>query len=193
MTSLAPTTARSSRSAAISCAAWQCRVSSTCRQRAARTTHLKKLAKTRGGGSKPERRQWDEVCDNREEGKHDDRPQHAAPSASGVHPLPQHHRGGGSGRQSRPCDPRQLRCPQASQGAPMAQSARALHLPLYACILLVAERRGRLLRKAHQAAIEAWRVRVGRRLASRHNRFAVEHKPKRPFRWTADPDKIIAA
>jgi transposase len=36
------------------------------------------------------------------------RPQHAAPSASGVHPLSQCHRGGGSSRQNRACDPRQL-------------------------------------------------------------------------------------
>ena len=41
---------------------------------------------------------------------------HAAPPPPGVHPLPQRHRGRYPGRQGRPCDPRQLRRPQACQG-----------------------------------------------------------------------------
>ena len=43
--------------------------------------------------------------------RHRHRPQHAAPPASGVHPLPQHHRSRGSGRKSHSRHPRQLRGP----------------------------------------------------------------------------------
>ena len=42
---------------------------------------------------------------------------HAAPPPSGVYPLPERHRGQGSGRQDDPRHPRQLRRPQASEGA----------------------------------------------------------------------------
>ena len=43
------------------------------------------------------------------------RPLHAAPPASGIHPVPQYHRARRSPRQDHPCDPRQLRHPQASK------------------------------------------------------------------------------
>ena len=46
------------------------------------------------------------------------RPQHAAPPAPGVHPLPQCHRGAGTGPKVDPRHRRQLRNPQASEGAP---------------------------------------------------------------------------
>jgi len=84
------------------------------------------------------------------------------------YPLPQSDRGRSAGRQSRACDPRQLRRPQASQCATMAQSTRALHIPLHANVVFMAQRRRRLLRKTHQAAIEARCLRLGRRSAGRH-------------------------
>ena len=76
----------------------------------------------------------------------------------------------------------------------MARPARALHLPLHADIMFMAERLGRLLRKAYKAALEARRLRLGRRPASRHQPLVAEHKTEpRFFTWTADPDEIIAA
>src|SRR3954451_18261381 len=62
----------------------------------------------------------------------------------------------------------------------MARPARALHLPLHADIMFMAERRGRLLRKAHKAAPEARRLRLGRRPASRHQplRRRTQHPTK---------------
>ena len=47
-----------------------------------------------------------------------------------------------------PCDPRQLRRPQASQGPRVAYVPSALFLPLHPNILLLAQRRRRFLRKA---------------------------------------------
>src|ERR1700756_3494342 len=42
------------------------------------------------------------------------------------------------------------RRPQASQGGSMARPARTLHLPLHADLLLLAQRRRRLLRQTHK-------------------------------------------
>src|ERR1700736_3905868 len=95
------------------------------------------------------------VCCPQRARRNRDRTQYAAPSSSGVYPLPQCDRGRSAGRQSRACDPRQLRRPQASQCASMAQSTRALHIPLHANVVFVAQRRRRLLRKTPPAAIEA--------------------------------------
>ena len=63
--------------------------------------------------------------------RHGARPLHAAPPASGVHPLPQRHRGRGPGRQGRPRHPRQLRQPQAPQGPRLARPPSALRVPLH--------------------------------------------------------------
>src|SRR6267154_3487111 len=52
-------------------------------------------------------------------GRQGHRSQHATASASGVHPLPQRGRGGGSCEQGGSCDPRQLRSAQASKGPPV--------------------------------------------------------------------------
>ena len=59
---------------------------------------------------------------------------------------------------------------------------------------LVAQRRRGLLRQAHQAAPEARRLPIARRPAGRHQPLPRrdQHDPK-PFVWTADPDRIIAA
>ena len=51
---------------------------------------------------------------------------------------------------------------------PMARAASALDFPLHADLLLVAQRRRRLLRHAHQAQTEARRIPIGRRPAGRH-------------------------
>jgi hypothetical protein len=48
--------------------------------------------------------------------------EHAAPPASGVHPLPQRPRARHPRRQGRPRDPRQLRRPQARQGPRLART-----------------------------------------------------------------------
>ncbi len=63
--------------------------------------------------------------------RHCHRPQHAAPPPSGVHPLPQYHRGASSGGKGDPCHRRQLRHPQTPEGAPMAGPSSALDLPLH--------------------------------------------------------------
>jgi hypothetical protein len=57
---------------------------------------------------------------------------------------------------------RQLRNPQAPEGAPMVGSASPLDLPLHAYISILAQRRRELLRQAHKAAIETWHLPVGR-------------------------------
>ncbi len=101
----------------------------------------------------------------------------------------------GPGRQARPRHPRQLRRPQAPEGARLARPPSALHLPLHADLVLLAQRRRRLLRQAHQAPAEARRLPLHRRSSGRHQplrRASTTLKPK-PFVWTADPDKIIAA
>src|SRR5512132_181735 len=61
-----------------------------------------------------------------------DRPLHGAPSAPGVHPLPERDRARGAGRQGHPRDPRQLCGSQASQSARLARPPPALDLPLHA-------------------------------------------------------------
>src|SRR3984885_7592774 len=62
---------------------------------------------------------------------HRHRPQHAAPSPPGVHPLPQYDRGAGPCGKSDPRHRRQLCDPQASKGAPMACTASPLGVPLH--------------------------------------------------------------
>ena len=50
----------------------------------------------------------------------------------------------------------------------MAGAASSLGVPLHAHIGVLAQRRRRLLRHAHEAAIKTRRLRIGRRFASRH-------------------------
>src|SRR5271155_878822 len=82
-------------------------------------------------------------------------PLHAAPSSPRVYPLPQRHRGAGAGQKDRARGPRQLRRPQASESAAMARPTPALHLPLHADLLLVAQRRRGLLRQTRETATKA--------------------------------------
>jgi transposase len=88
--------------------------------------------------------------------------------APGIHPIPQHSRSAGAGRKAGPCHRRQLCHPQTSQGSPVAAPASPLDLPLYPDLGLLAQRRRGLLRQAHQAPLEARRLRVGGRFAGRH-------------------------
>ena len=75
----------------------------------------------------------------------------------------------------------------------MAPLTPALHLPLHADLVLVAQRRRGVLRQTCQAATKPRRLRCVVDLQATINRFVAEtnHDPK-PFTWTADPDKIIA-
>ena len=75
------------------------------------------------------------------------------------------------------------------EGAPMARPAPALHLPLHADLVLVAQRRRRLLRQTRQATIEARRLPIRRRSPGRHQPLRRRDQPNdpKPFTWTADP------
>jgi hypothetical protein len=74
----------------------------------------------------------------------------------------------------------------------MAGHASTLDVPVHANLVFMAQRDRGLLRHPHQAAIEAWRVPIRRRPSSRNQPLEHNAEPK-PFTWTADPDKIIAA
>ena len=100
----------------------------------------------------------------------------------------------GPGRQDRPRHPRQLRHPQASQGAAwLARHPRlTFHFTPTSCSWLNAVEgffakltKRRLKRGVFRSVVD---------LQAAINRFVEEHNhdPK-PFTWTADPDKIIAA
>jgi hypothetical protein len=99
-----------------------------------------------------------------------------------------------AGRQARPRHRRQLRAPQTPQGAGLAQSSPALHLPLRADRVLLAERGERLVAKLAKRRLKRGVFRSVVDLQTAINRFVEEtnQRPK-PFTWTADPDTIIAA
>src|SRR3954469_1794489 len=109
------------------------------------------------------KRKWhhDIVCGPQCAERHGDRPLHAAPPPSGVHPLSQCHRGRRAKGQGDPRHRRQLRHPQAPEGQGVAGSPSAVELSLHAHIGIVAERR-RLFRQTHQTASPARRVLLGR-------------------------------
>src|SRR6202140_18894 len=67
------------------------------------------------------------------------RPLHAAPPASGVHPVSERRRARGPGRQDGPRHPRQL--PHSPQGDRMAGASSALELPFHAHLGQLAQRR----------------------------------------------------
>src|SRR5258708_36629800 len=62
-------------------------------------------------------------------GRQGHRSQHATASASGVHPLPQRRRGGGSCEQGGSCDSRQLRSAQASKRRTVDRAPCAGYVP----------------------------------------------------------------
>src|SRR3982075_2648041 len=103
----------------------------------------------------------DAVCRPQCARRHRHRPQHAAPPAPGVRPLPQHRRGAGAGANGDPRRRRQLRDPQTSQGTKMAGPASPLDVSLHAYLGVLAQRRRRLLRQTHETAPQAWSVPVG--------------------------------
>src|ERR1700730_9356193 len=103
----------------------------------------------------------DAVCRPQCARRHRHRPQHAAPPAPGVHPLPQHRRGAGAGANGDPRRRRQLRDPQTSQGTKMAGPASPLDVSLHAYLGVLAQRRRRLLRQTHETAPQAWSVPIG--------------------------------
>jgi hypothetical protein len=114
--------------------------------------------------------------------------------ASGVHPLPQRRRGGGSCEQGGSCDPRQLRSAQASKGPPVLDRHERFtcHFTPTSCSWLDAVEgffatltKRRLKRGVFHSIFD---------LQASINRFLKEHNMQsKPFVWTADPDKIIAA
>ena len=67
-----------------------------------------------------------------------------------------------------PRHPRQLRRPQTSQSSRMARPAPALHLPLYANIVLMAQCRRRFLCQADQPPPQTRRLPLARRPSGRH-------------------------
>src|SRR5258707_11366868 len=119
---------------------------------------------------------------------------YAAPSPSGVHPLPQRHRENGSNEEDCPRHPRQLCGPQTSQGISwLARHPRVtFHFtPTSASWLNAVEgffavlTKRRLKRGTFVGIVD---------LQAAINRYVADHNtdPK-PFRWKANPDKIIAA
>src|ERR1700724_1826243 len=103
----------------------------------------------------------DAVCRPQCARRHRHRPQHAAPPAPGVHPLPQHCRGAGAGANGDPRRRRHLRDPQPSQGTKIAGPASPLDVSLHAYLGVLAQRRRRLLRQTHETAPQAWSVPIG--------------------------------
>jgi hypothetical protein len=83
---------------------------------------------------------------------HCHRPQHAAPSPPGVHPLSQYDRGAGPRGKSDPRSRRQLHNAQTSKGAAMAGAPSALDHPLHPDLGILAQRGRRVLRQAYGAS-----------------------------------------
>ena len=76
----------------------------------------------------------------------------------------------------------------------MAGSASPLDVPLHTNLGILVERRRGLLRQAHEATAKARRVPLLVSLQSAIKRYLAEANTKpKPFRWTKDPDEIIAA
>ena len=76
----------------------------------------------------------------------------------------------------------------------MAGAPSALDIPFHADLGLLAQRRRGLLRDPHQAPPQARRLPIRGRLQAAINRFLDDHNAKsKPFRWVADPEKIIQA
>jgi transposase len=80
-------------------------------------------------------------------------------------------RGRRAGGQGDPRHPRQLRRPQAPQGAALADPAPALDLPLHPHLVLLAERGRDPVRQARQAPAQTRRVPLGGRPATSHQRL----------------------
>ena len=70
-------------------------------------------------------------------------PEHAAPQASGIHPLPEPDRARRADRKGHSRDPRQRLHPQTFEGSRLAGTTPPLDVPLHPDIKLLAERGGR--------------------------------------------------
>ena len=126
---------------------------------------------------------------------HRHRPQHAAPSPPGVHSLPQYDRGAGPCGKSDPRHRRQLCDPQASKGAPMAGAASPLDVPLRPRPRHPGSTRSKASSpSSHRQRLKRGVFRSVIDLQVAINRFVAETNlnPK-PFVWTADPKRVIAA
>src|ERR1700704_2953099 len=96
------------------------------------------------------------------------------------------------------CDPRrrrQLRDPQTSQGTKMVGPASPLDVPLHAYLDVLAQRRRRLLRQTHtRRRLKRGVFRSVADLQAAINRFVEEtNSNPKPFVWTADPKRVLAA
>lgn len=76
----------------------------------------------------------------------------------------------------------------------MAQTASPLDLPLHTNLNILAQRRRGLLRQTYNAAPQRGAFRSLADLKTAINRFVAENNsdPK-PFVWTADPNRVLAA
>ena len=76
----------------------------------------------------------------------------------------------------------------------MAGPASPLHLPLHPDFGLWLNAVEGFFAKLTKRRLKRGVFHSGRRrLQAAINRFVVDHNPQQPFRWTKDPDKIIAA
>jgi hypothetical protein len=90
--------------------------------------------------------------------------------------------------------PRQLRRAQARQGAPLADPASALDLPLHPHLVLLAERGRDLFAKLAKRQLKRGVLPSVVALREAINGFvAARNRDPRPFVWKADPKAIIAA
>jgi transposase len=65
--------------------------------------------------------------------------------------------------------------------------------PLHTDLGILAQRSRRLLRQAYQPTPQAWRLPIRLRSPSRHRFLEETNSDPKPFVWTADPDRVLAA
>ena len=135
------------------------------------------------------------VCSPQHPRWHRHWPQHAASSPPGVHPLPQRDRGAGPRGESDPCHRRQLCDPQAPKGAPMAGAAS----PLDGSTSPRPQHPGSTRSKASSPSSPASVSSAACSDLSVDLQFAVNcfvadtNADPKPFVWTADPKRVLAA
>src|SRR4029077_11048502 len=136
----------------------------------------------------------DAVCRPQCARRHRHRPQHAAPPAPGVHPLPQHRRGAGAGANGDPRRRRQLRDPQTSQGTKMAGPASPLDVSLHAYLGVLLNAVEGFFAKLTRRRLKRGVFRSVADLQAAINRFVEEtNSDPKPFVWTADAKRFLAA
>jgi hypothetical protein len=76
----------------------------------------------------------------------------------------------------------------------MADAASPMDLPLHADLGILAQRGRGVLRKTHQSTPQTWRIPILAELQAAINRFVQEtNSDPKPFVWTADPKRVLAA